>query len=150
MRTRRTALLAVSAISVSFCFPIASAKPMTPSVAAIDAEVSKIMTRTGANGMAVAVIDHGKIEYVRAYGSRNTQGDPLTTDTVMYGASLTKTVFRYTVMQVVDQGKLKLDEPIRGDLPPASTTSGSSNPIRSCADTGVPYDWEYGDRAGKS
>lgn len=53
---------------------------------------------------------------MRAYGSRNTQGDPLTTDTVMYGASLTKTVFAYTVMQLVDQGKLKLDEPLKDDL----------------------------------
>jgi len=31
----------------------------------------------------------------------------------MYGASLTKTVFAYTVMQLVDQGKLKLDTPIK-------------------------------------
>ncbi len=40
----------------------------------------------------------------------------LTTDTVMYGASVTKTVFAYTVMQLVDQGKLKLDTPLKDDL----------------------------------
>jgi CubicO group peptidase (beta-lactamase class C family) len=34
----------------------------------------------------------------------------------MYGASLTKTVFAYTVMQLVDQGKLNLDTPIKSDL----------------------------------
>jgi len=34
----------------------------------------------------------------------------------MYGASLTKTVFAYTAMQLVDQGKLKLDTPIEADL----------------------------------
>ena len=54
--------------------------------------------------MAVAVIDHGKVGYVHAYGIRNAKGDPLTADTMMYGASLTKTVFAYTVMQLVDQG----------------------------------------------
>jgi D-alanyl-D-alanine carboxypeptidase len=32
----------------------------------------------------------------------------------MYGASLTKTVFAYTVMQLVDQGKLNLDTPLKG------------------------------------
>ena len=37
-------------------------------------------------------------------------------DTVMYGASLTKAVFGYTVMQLVDQGKLNLDTPIKDDL----------------------------------
>ena len=66
--------------------------------------------------MAVAVIDHGKVGYVHAYGVRNAKGDPLTTDTVLYGASLTKMVFAYTVMQLVDQGKLNLDTPIQDDL----------------------------------
>src|SRR6202021_3932962 len=87
-----------------------------PSDAAIDAEVSKVMARTHANGMAIAVIDHGKIIYVQSYGIRNAKGEPLTKDTVMYGASLTKTVFAYTVLQLGDQGKLKLDTPIKGDL----------------------------------
>lgn len=87
-----------------------------PSGAAIDAEVGKIMSHTGGRGMAVAVIDHGKVGYVQSYGIRNAGGDPLTTNTVMYGASLTKTVFAYTVMQLVDQGRLKLDVPIKVDL----------------------------------
>ena len=90
--------------------------PNLPTNTAIDTEVKKIMTQTKANGMAVAVIDHGKVGYVQAYGIRNAKGDPLTTDTVMYGASLTKTVFAYTVLQLVDQGKLKLDTPIKDDL----------------------------------
>ena len=100
----------------AICFPVVMAAQGLPNGAAIDAEVGKIMTRTHANGMAVAVIDHGKTIYVNSYGIRNAKGDPLTTDTVMYGASLTKTVFAYTVMQLVDQGKLKLDTPLMADL----------------------------------
>ena len=87
-----------------------------PSASAIDAKVDGIMTETGSKGMAVAVVDHGKVDYVHAYGIRNAKGDPLTVDTMMYGASLTKTVFAYTVMQLVDQGKLNLDTPIAADL----------------------------------
>ena len=87
-----------------------------PSGAAINAKVDSVMAKTGAKGMAVAVVDHGKVVYVHAYGVRDAKGDPLTTDTVMYGASLTKTVFAYTVMQLVDQGKLNLDTPIADDL----------------------------------
>ena len=94
---------------------VAGAQAM-PSGAAIDAEVNQIMSNTHAKGMAVEVIDHGKVGYVHAYGIRDAKGDPLTTDTVMYAASLTKTVFAYTVMQLVDQGKLKLDTPIKNDL----------------------------------
>jgi CubicO group peptidase (beta-lactamase class C family) len=102
-------------IILAFSFP-AIAQSAIPAPAKIDAEVHTIMTRTHANGMAIAVIDHGKVGYVQAYGVRNAKGDPLTKNTIMYGASLTKTVFAYTVMQLVDQGKLKLDVPIKDDL----------------------------------
>ena len=101
---------------VALAFPANAAAQSLPAGTAIDAEVGKIMSSTHGMGMAVAVIDHGKVGYVHAYGIRNTKGDRLTTDTVMYGASLTKTVFAYTVMQLVDQGKLNLDTPIKDDL----------------------------------
>lgn len=100
----------------SLCLPLAAVAQTIPSEAAIDAKVAKIMTQTHANGMAVAVVDHGKVAQVHAYGIRNAKGDPLTTETVMYGASLTKTVFAYMVMQLADQGRLKLDTPIKDDL----------------------------------
>jgi CubicO group peptidase (beta-lactamase class C family) len=96
--------------------PFAIAAQTIPSGAAIDAEVSKIMAHTRAQGMAVAVVDHARIDYVQSYGIRNVKGDLLAKDTVMYGASLTKTLFAYTVMQLVDQGKLNLDTPIEADL----------------------------------
>ena len=102
-------------LAVICCLPngVAQAIPGGPD---IDAEVGKIMARTHAKGMAVAVVDHGRVGYVQAYGARNAQGEMLTVDTDMYGASLTKTVFAYTVMQLVDQGKIKLDTPIKDDL----------------------------------
>src|ERR1700691_739661 len=108
MSTRKKVLPLLAVLFPAFCLPLAAVAQTIPNGTAIDAEVSRIMTHTHAKGMAVAVIDHGKVGYVHAYGSRNAQGDPLTADTVMYGASLTKTVFAYTVMQPVDQGKLSL------------------------------------------
>jgi CubicO group peptidase (beta-lactamase class C family) len=87
-----------------------------PDGKAIDAEAKKLMAESHANGMAVAVIDHGQVKYVQSYGIRDAKGDPLQTDTVMYAASLTKAVFAYTVMTLVDQGRIKLDVPIRDDL----------------------------------
>ena len=113
----RKSVLAILALFLSaVCLPVAAASQALPKGASIDAEVGKIMARTNARGMAVAVIDKGKVEYANAYGIRDAKGDPLTADTVMYGASLTKTVFAYTVMQLVDQGKLKLDTPLKDDL----------------------------------
>jgi CubicO group peptidase (beta-lactamase class C family) len=116
LRTLKKFLPLVAPLFAAFCLPVGAVAQTIPDAAAMDAEVSKIMSRTHANGMAVAVIDHGKVAYVHSYGIRNAKGDPLTTDTVMYGASLTKTVFAYTVMQLVDAGKLNLDTPIKYDL----------------------------------
>lgn len=75
------------------------------------------MRRTGAEGLAIAVIDDGQATVVQAYGKRNARGEPLTTDTVMYGASLTKAVFAYTVMQWVEEGRVSLDVPVARMLP---------------------------------
>ena len=83
-----------------------------PGAAAVDARVRAAMAETGANGMAIAVIDDGRVAYVQAYGARNAKGDPLQADTVMYGASLTKTVMAYTALTLVDQGGLDLDAPL--------------------------------------
>ena len=87
-----------------------------PGAAAIDARVRAVMAETHANGMAIAVIEDGRVVYVQAYGARNAKGDPLQTDTVMYGASLTKTVMAYSALTLVDQGKLDLDAPLAGYL----------------------------------
>ena len=124
MRTRKKVPSLLAVLFTAFCLPIAAAGQTIPTGAAIDAEVSRIMSRTRAKGMAVAVMDHGKVGYVHAYGIRNAKGDPLTTDTVMYGASLTKTVFAYAVMQLVDQGKFDLDTPIKDDLDKALPSYG--------------------------
>jgi CubicO group peptidase (beta-lactamase class C family) len=116
MNPRRYALSLFAVLSAGLFLPAVCASQGLPNGAAIDAEVGRIMARTHANGMAVSVIHHGNVDFVHSYGIRNAKGDPLTTDTVMYGASLTKTVFAYTVMQLVDQGKLKLDTPLMDDL----------------------------------
>src|ERR1700689_2719186 len=64
----RLRLLVLSCVFLQL--PMQLAVQTIPSVAAIDAEVSKVMARTHANGMAIAVIDHGKVIYVQSYGIR--------------------------------------------------------------------------------
>lgn len=86
--------------------------------AAIDAKALSLMNREDVQGMALAVIEEGKVVHVAAYGRRNVKRDlPLTTDTVMYGASLTKTAFTYMVLQLVDEGRLDLDASVVELLP---------------------------------
>lgn len=107
-------LLTMSAALVAVVSP-AAARPDRG--AAMDAAVGAAMARTGARGLAVAIVEDGKVVLVRAYGLRNARGDPLEAATVMYGASITKAVFAYTVMQLVDEGKIDLDLPVAAMLP---------------------------------
>lgn len=116
METLKVRLLPLVLLCAVLGLPMKVVAQRMPGGEAIDAEVRRVMNRTHANGMAVAVIDHGKVAYVQSYGIRNAKGEPLNKETVMYGASLTKTVFAYTVMQLVDQGKLNLDTAIKAAL----------------------------------
>ncbi|WP_213979323.1 serine hydrolase domain-containing protein [Sphingomonas sp. dw_22] len=84
---------------------------------AVDAAARAAMADTGARGLAIATIDGGKVRTVRTWGARNANGDPLTPDTVMYGASLTKAVFGYFVTQLAAEKRLDLDRPIATMLP---------------------------------
>ena len=84
----------------------------------IDREAKRMMAEAKVQGLAMAVIDDGKVVFVRSWGRRNVEKNlPLQTDTIMYGASLTKFAFAYMVMQLVDEGKVDLDRSIAGYLP---------------------------------
>lgn len=92
-------------------------QPPIPSVQRIDAEVRAAMAQSGAQGLAVAVIDDGRVAHVRSFGQRDASGRPLEQNTVMYGASLTKAMFAVLALQLVDEGRLSLDQSIAGLLP---------------------------------
>ena len=98
---------------------IAEASPAAgvPARAEVARLATQAMASSGAKGLAIALVDRGKVVSVQAFGERNAKRDPLTVDTVMYGASLTKAVFGYYAMMLVDDGKLKLDRPIAAMLP---------------------------------
>jgi CubicO group peptidase (beta-lactamase class C family) len=83
----------------------------------IDAEAKAAMKAASVQGLALAVIENGTVVHVGSYGKRNAAGDPLETNTIMYGASLTKAAFAYMVMQLVEEGTIDLDTPIDRYLP---------------------------------
>ena len=84
----------------------------------IDATVDRLMQAANVPGLALALISDSEVSYIKAYGMADIAGGrPLQTDTVMYGASLTKAAFAYMVMTLVDEGVVDLDAPISGLLP---------------------------------
>lgn len=104
----------VAAMLMALSMP---AEAKVPDARKVEGLAKRAMAETGARGLAVAVVEDGRVASVHAFGERNAKGDPLTIDTVMYGASLTKAVFGYTVMQLVEEGKVDLDRPVADMLP---------------------------------
>ena len=102
-------LLATVAVLAAAC---TTPHPPGDRAASIDAEARSAMAAAKVNGLAIAVIEDGRVVHVDAYGKRNERGEPLQRDTIMYAASLTKAVFAYTVLQLADDGVVDLDAPI--------------------------------------
>jgi CubicO group peptidase (beta-lactamase class C family) len=71
------------------------------------------MREARVTGLGIAILNDSKVVYVKGFGFRNKEEQkPLTENTVMYGASLTKAAFAYMVMQLVTEGVLDLDKPV--------------------------------------
>jgi CubicO group peptidase (beta-lactamase class C family) len=80
----------------------------------IDSTVTRLMRNAEVPGVGIAIFNHGKITYLKAYGFRDKEhGLPLTADSVMTGASLTKTAFAYLAMKLVNERRLDLDKACR-------------------------------------
>lgn len=79
-------------------------------------------------GCVVAFGRQGKLAWLKAYGNKRVEwegepAEPMTTDTVFDLASLTKPIATATsVMLLVEQGKVKLDEPVATYLPKFADT----------------------------
>lgn len=105
--------LALPSLLLAMLGGCASAPPIDP-----HPQVRRLMQREGVQGLALAVIDNGAVASVNTWGKRDVaRALPLESDTIMYGASLTKTAFAYMVLQLVDEGRLDLDASITTLLP---------------------------------
>ena len=86
--------------------------------AQIDQTVARLMAAAEVPGIGIAIIAGGKIAYLKAYGVRDKEKQlPLTEQSVMAAGSLTKSAVAYLVMQLVEQGAIKLDTPVTMQLP---------------------------------
>lgn len=84
----------------------------------IDSTVKLSMQAAHVTGMGIAILNGGKVVYLKAYGVRDMDKQlPLTPDSVMTAASLTKAAFATMVMQLVHEGITQLDKPVYEYLP---------------------------------
>jgi methyl acetate hydrolase len=124
-QTRREILKATAALtataSVGGVIRCAAAQGGAAQSRQIDAVLRRAADTKDVPGVvAVAANDKGVI-YEGAFGTRDlAKGPAMTVDTIFRLASMTKAVTSVAAMQLVEQGRLLLDQPIGGVLPELS------------------------------
>ena len=102
--------------TAAICAALITLRPSAqtlPPAAAIDAVVSQELKVRGIPGAAVAVVEKGVIVFQRAYGIANLEtATPVDTSSVFELASITKTFTAAAIMILVEEGRVRLDEPL--------------------------------------
>ncbi|WP_051882290.1 serine hydrolase domain-containing protein [Parvularcula oceani] len=84
----------------------------------IDAFIDAQMADLDMPGLSLAIFEDGEIVYSAAKGAANRDtGEAVTEASVFEAASLSKPVFAFLVLQLVDEGVLDLDRPLHEYLP---------------------------------
>jgi len=81
--------------------------------ARLETLVGRLLKDGDVPGLSIAVIKDGKVFLNQGFGVMNaTTKEPVTDATVFVAASLSKPVFAYAALKLVDAGKLDLDKPL--------------------------------------
>src|SRR5215472_12766209 len=92
----------------------------TPMVVAsgVDQVLERAVQAGEVAGVVATAADDNGVIYAGAFGTRSVGSDaPMTLDTVFWMASMTKVVTSVAAMQLVEQGRVSLDEPLSSKLP---------------------------------
>ena len=107
-------LASVGAVALVVSSAVANAQ----SPAAINAVLRAAVERNDVPGVVALVTDRHRVLYTGAFGVADVSTKrPLTTDALFRIASMTKPVTSLALMQLVEQGKLGLDDPADKYLP---------------------------------
>lgn len=118
MRARTAVVLGAIVVGLPVFWPIwrankAAATPTEATVPQLERDIPELMKKDGVPGLAIAVIRAGKTAWLHGFGLKDVKtAQPVTGETVFEAASLSKPVFTYGVLKLVEQGKLGLDVPL--------------------------------------
>lgn len=115
-------LRVVQSAAIVFCLAAAAAAQEAPEVARVrawlDANVPEMMREAGLPGFSIAVVEDGRTVHAAGFGARDPQkGLPATPDTLYGIGSVTKSFVAIAIMQLAEQGKLQLDDPVSRYVP---------------------------------
>jgi CubicO group peptidase (beta-lactamase class C family) len=81
-------------------------------------EIQQLMKKENIPGLSIVIIENAEIASHDEYGLKNSEAvDPIDDITIFEVASLSKPVFAYGILQMVEDGLLNLDKPLVEYLP---------------------------------
>jgi methyl acetate hydrolase len=90
----------------------------SPGTAAIDSSLREAIERKDVPGVVALVTDRERVLYQGAFGVADvSSGRPLAKDSIFRIASMTKPITSVALMQLVEQGRIGLDDPASKYLP---------------------------------
>jgi len=132
----------IASLGLALCFgPKASFAndSAVPSVAApttklniteLDRRTQLLMNQLEMTGMAVAIVEDGKISFSKGYGERlRDSGMMVNADTVFRWASVSKGVASHTLLSLVEEGDITLDDPVETHATSLNLPA-SENPVK--------------------
>jgi len=87
--------------------------PAADAIKRLEKDIPELMKKSDIPGMSAALVRDGKIVWAKGFGVMNADTkEPVTNETIFEANSLSKPVFAYSVLKLVDEGKLDLDAPV--------------------------------------
>ncbi len=92
----------------------------------LDSRLRRLMTKPSMVGLAVGVVENGRITFLQGYGETLAgSGDPVTPQTVFRWASVSKGVAATMVAKLAEQGKINLAAPVASYAPDLKLPNGN-------------------------
>ncbi len=84
----------------------------------IEEHVPSMMRKARMPGFAIAIVQDGETIYAQGFGARDLEnGLPATPDTLFGIGSITKSFVAIAILQLAEQGKLDIDDPVSKHIP---------------------------------
>ena len=97
---------------------LADQKAFTPQgLAALDARMKEAVDKGQVTGVVYTLFKDGKVDDFKIYGAQSFGGPPMTETTIFRVRSMSKPITGVAMMQLYEQGKWKLDDPVTKYVP---------------------------------
>ncbi|HEX5239339.1 MAG TPA: serine hydrolase domain-containing protein [Sphingomicrobium sp.] len=94
----------------------------------LDARLQQLMKKPVMVGLAVGVVENGRITFLKGYGETlEGSGDPVTPETVFRWASCSKGLAATMVAKLAEQGKINISGPVANYAPDLKLPNGNEH-----------------------